>query len=126
MTGCGSCCTDPKRTAIVFRAGPIESLCYAWLDIALRLTTNRSQLRNYKVTRAFKHPLLAEREWLGSAYLLLFDLLDGPDPVIWIYDFLADFKPHTAPPSIQKSDCAARAGLGKPLGDAARVGPLIW
>jgi len=44
--------------------------------------------------------------------LLLFYLLDGPDSMIRVNDFLADFEAHHAPPSNLKiSDCAARAGL---------------
>jgi len=46
--------------------------------------------------------------------LLLFDLFDGPDPVIRINDFLADFEAHHSTSiDCEKSDCAARAGLGK-------------
>jgi hypothetical protein len=44
--------------------------------------------------------------------LLLFDLLDGPDSMIGINDFLADFKAHHSTSiDCEKSDCAARAGL---------------
>jgi hypothetical protein len=44
--------------------------------------------------------------------LLLFYLLDGPDSMIRVNDFLADFEAHHAPPSNLKiSDCAARACL---------------
>jgi hypothetical protein len=39
-------------------------------------------------------------------------LLDGPDSMIRVNDFLADFEAHHAPPSNLKiSDCAARASL---------------
>jgi hypothetical protein len=44
--------------------------------------------------------------------LLLLDLLDGPDSVVRVNDFLADFEAHHFTSiELQKSDCAARAGL---------------
>jgi len=55
--------------------------------------------------------------------LLLFDLLDGPDSMIRIYDLLADFKAHHSTSiDFEKSDCAARAGPGENPSDAESVG----
>jgi hypothetical protein len=46
--------------------------------------------------------------------LLLFNLLNGPDTMIWINNLLADFKAHRSTSiEFEKSDCAARAGLGE-------------
>jgi hypothetical protein len=41
--------------------------------------------------------------------LLLFYLLDGPDSMIRVNDFLADFEAHHAPPSILKYQTAPHA-----------------
>jgi hypothetical protein len=58
----------------------------------------------------------------GLTYLLLLYLLDGSDPVIRINNFLADFKAHHSTSiELQKSACAARAGLkGCPSGCGRR------
>jgi len=46
--------------------------------------------------------------------LLLFNLLDGSGSVVGINDFLADFEAHrNTSIDLEKSDCAARAGLGE-------------
>jgi hypothetical protein len=51
--------------------------------------------------------------------LLLFYLLDGPDSMIRVNDFLADFEAHHAPPSNLKHQTAPHAlVLGKFLSDA--------
>jgi hypothetical protein len=46
--------------------------------------------------------------------LLLLNLLDNPDTMIWINNLLADFEAHRSTSvEFEKSDCAARAGLGE-------------
>jgi hypothetical protein len=56
--------------------------------------------------------------------LLLFNLFDGPDTVIGVNDFLADFEAHLDTSiGFEKSDCAARAGLGEIRATQYSVGP---
>jgi hypothetical protein len=57
--------------------------------------------------------------------LLLLDLLDGPDSVVRVNDFLADFEAHHFTSiELQKSDCAARAGL-EPVKNCCDANPSV-
>jgi hypothetical protein len=63
---------------------------------------------------------------LSSAYLLLFNLLDGSDSVVWINNLLADFEAHRSTSiEFEKSDCAARAGLGEIRATQDSAGPYL-
>jgi len=57
----------------------------------------------------------------------LLNLLDGPDSMIRVNDFLADFEAHHYTSiDFEKSDCAARAGPGeKTYRRRVASGPLV-
>jgi hypothetical protein len=58
--------------------------------------------------------------------LLLFNLLNGPDTMIWINNLLADFEAHRSTSiEFEKSDCAARAGLGEIRATQVSAGPYL-
>jgi hypothetical protein len=46
--------------------------------------------------------------------LFLLNLFNRSDTVVWVNNFLADFEAHRSTSvEFEKSDCAARAGLGE-------------
>ena len=67
VTGRRTSSLDSCGMSIVFIAGARESLLDSWLDVAFRLPTDGSQLRNHQVVRTFEHALFAERERLEMA-----------------------------------------------------------